>query len=205
MLAFVASIFSYKRIKYFPLKKFPYFLSLIILVEFTAKYIGHKLGNNAILYNFFSTIEFTFYSLLYREYFENKRNKKISEILIVVFFLFFLINSIFFQGFFDFQNYTFVVQSFFIILLIFFYLFESFESIQNVNLFSEPIFWISTGLLLFHLGDFVDNLLMNYFLSHEKSEATRIFELVNNNLIIVLYSCFTIAFLICRRPKQTLV
>ncbi len=205
MLAFASSIFSYNRIKYYPLKWFPPFLGSIILVEFTGKYLGQKFGSNAILYNFLSPFEFAFYAVLYSRYFENKKYKKIAALMIPALVVFFLINSVFFQGVFEFQNYTFVVLSFLIIILVFLYLFESFERNENVNLFSEPMFWISSGLLLFHLGDFVDNLLMNYFLAHEKSEATRIFELVNNNLIIVLYSCFAIAFLICRKPKQILV
>ena len=81
------------------------------------------------------------------------------------------------------------------IILSCFYLAEISRIGTIVNPIVVPMFWIACGVLLFNAGEFISNFLMD-FLFKNKANWAKIFRLVNNNLIVVLYSCISIAIII---------
>ena len=107
-----------------------------------------------------------------------------------------LLNMAFIQGLTEFHSYTNALGS---ILTVFFCCLFFYELLLNPlegELHKVPMFWISTGILFFYLGDLSFDLLYN--LLKNDAMGKDLFKSINNNLILILYSCFIIAFL-CQR------
>jgi hypothetical protein len=71
---------------------------------------------------------------------------------------------------------------------------ELFVLLHVSRIEQEPLFWISTGLLFYSLGDFFVEGLMNYMISHSMELAQK-FYYVYYLLNILLYLSFIMAFL----------
>ena len=70
------------------------------------------------------------------------------------------------------------------------------------SLLTDPLFWICTGILFFYLGDFFYNVFYNFLVTQGMDTGRRLFKAINNNLIIVLYSCFIIAFICSHNSRK---
>ena len=68
----------------------------------------------------------------------------------------------------------------------------------------DPMFWIATGILFFYLGDLSFNLFYNLLDAYASITAKKLFLNINNNLTLILYSCFIMAFLCKRNLRRSL-
>jgi len=91
-----------------------------------------------------------------------------------------------------------VIESLLIIMWILIYFTLLFMAEQMVNLYHEPPFWISVGLLVNFTGSFVTLGLYNYILMH--SSLLYFDRMVHAFLNIFMYSVFTVGIL-CKREN----
>ncbi|MFN3666979.1 MAG: hypothetical protein ACK4S0_12505, partial [Sediminibacterium sp.] len=115
------------------------------------------------------------------------------------------LNIIFIQGPNSFHSYTFLLGSFFMVVYSCFYLYESIlpDSI-NTKLSMQPFFWVCIGLLIFYLGSVIINALFEYLTSASmRQQGAEIYTTITNSLNVILYSSFSIAFILCRKNKKT--
>lgn len=68
--------------------------------------------------------------------------------------------------------------------------------------YTFSIFWICSGIILFHAGLFLFNGAYNYLLSSETEEARYLHTLINTNLQYLLYLLWIIGFLCPLRKKN---
>jgi len=172
----------------------PYLL-FIVIVELTGRYIGRELkGPIGWIFNISVPIEYLFFSFLYYINYKSEVYKKISFGFIVCFTLFVLVYSIV-KSIENFHPIYLKIGSITMIIFSCFYLAEILRIGTIINPLKIPMFWIACGLLLFNAGEFISNFLMD-FLFKNKANWGKMFRLVNNNLIVVLYSCISIAIII---------
>lgn len=203
--AFIVSMLFYPRLKGTPFRTFPFFLFFIVLVEFAGRYISVALHQkNLWLYNISTTLEFVFYAYIFGLHLRDPVFKKLASRFIIFYPLLVLLNILFVQGFWEFHSYTMVVGSIFMIIFCCRYFYELLQSPLEGDLLRDPMFWISTGILFFYLGDFSYNLLFNLLQKYAANTGGKLFRSINNNLILILYSCFTIAFLCRKNPRKSL-
>jgi hypothetical protein len=203
ILAFVVSLVTYQRIRSSALRTFPFFLLFMVFIELTARYIRLVLGEtNVWLYNISTTIEFVFYGWFFLQVFTRKQNRALASAFIIVYPLIVLLNLIFLQGFLHFHSYTMILGSSVMIIFCCLFLWEKLNNPERIEILTDPLFWICTGILFFYLGDFFYNVFYNFLVTQGMDTGRRLFKAINNNLIIVLYSCFIIAF-ICSRNSRT--
>jgi len=203
--AFIISVLIFPRLKGTPLRLFPFFLFFIVLVEFTGRYIRMVLlQTNAWLYNISTTLEFVFYAYIFVLQLRDPALKKATSRFMVIYPLLVLLNLLFVQGFRQFHSYTMVVGSIFMIIFCCLYFYELLLNPLEGDLLRDPMFWISTGILFFYLGDLSYNLLFNLLQKYAVNTG-KLFQSINNNLILMLYSCFIIAFLCKRNPRKSLL
>lgn len=186
----------------FMLKMLPYFLLFMSCVQvFAIEYsrpLPHK--SNHWIFNLFTPIAFVFYSALLLQSFEGKKFKNIGLVLISIYFVFSIYNIIFLQGLKLFNNYSYVLGCFVIICTSLLLFVEVAKSENNLHLMEYPVFWVASGLLISHLGDFIIFGLMNMIIKHYPGFTTISFEIIKY-LNATLYLLFIIAFL-CKPKKQ---
>jgi hypothetical protein len=182
------------------------FLLLTVIVEFVG-YLSIVYGiknRNYWIYNIFNLIEFVFYAYLFASNFQLKLLRLLAYISMPILVIFSSINYLYIQGIENFHTYTLLLGSFFMVFFCccFFYEWVLPEQITQ-NLLRQPFFWICVGLLLFYLGSVIINALFEYLRSSDMiQEGKRIYVFINRSLNIILYSTFSISFLICRKNRK---
>lgn len=203
--AFIVSVLAYRRLKGTSFRWFPLFLFFIVLVELIGRYIRIVLlEKNAWLFNISTTVEFLFYAYIFQLELRDPTLKKAASRFIILYPVLVLLNLLFVQGFWVFHSYTMVVGSIFMIIFCSLYFFELLQHPLEGELRKDPMFWFSTGVLFFYLGDLSYNLLFNLLQTYAVTTGRMLFQSINNNLILMLYSCFIIAFLCRRSPRKSL-
>lgn len=206
MLSLVIAIFCYTALKQTKMVYFIPFLLLTVVVEFIGYLaIIYAIKNkNYWLYNVFNTIEFMFYAFMFAQSFQLPILKKLAYSFIPILILFSANNYINLQGTDRFHTYTLLFGSFFMVFFCCCYFYEWVLPEQiTQNLLRQPFFWICVGLLLFYLGSVIINALYEYLRSSDMiQEGKRIYIFINRSLNIILYTSFSISFLICRKNRR---
>jgi hypothetical protein len=206
LLTLFTAIFCYKDLKATKMVLFIPFLLLTVFVEFIGylSVIYAVQDKNYWIYNIFTTVEFIFYAYLFEQYFKLPFLKKVAKYFIPLIIVFSIVNFIFIQGTEHFHTYTLLFGSFFLVLFCCCYFYEWVLPEQiNQNLLKQPFFWVCVGLLLFYLGSVIINALYEYLRSSDMvEEGKHIYGLINRSLIVVLYSSFSISFILCRNNRK---
>jgi hypothetical protein len=179
----------------------PYFI-FIVSIEITGRYIRTELKQpNAWLYNISVPVEFLFYALIFYLHFRRQSFLQIAKYFLIVFSVFAICNLFFIQGFYKFNTNILKVGSFCMIVLCCFYFVELLSSDENTYLLKDPMFWLTTGVLLFNTGEFFYTLFSDYLIKNHLDSTRKIFSSINNKLIWVLYTCIIIS-IICSVPRK---
>jgi hypothetical protein len=128
---------------------FPYFLSVILIVELIGEITGKKGINNLLLYNLFSVIEFSFFIYFFSRVIPNEKIRRVIGKIGFLLPVACLLNIFFIQGPTVFNTYTFMAGCVSMIVLSIIYYYQSFNHATGVNRLREPSFWINTGIIFF--------------------------------------------------------
>ncbi|AXG71379.1 hypothetical protein KORDIASMS9_03636 [Kordia sp. SMS9] len=150
--AIIASIYYYKY-KKSPLKYFLILLWYVAINESFGYYLSiTSIESNAVIFNIYHIINFTALLLIYRQFIENKIYKKYIIYFIFTYLISVIING-FYENYLEFsQTIPFVIASCFLIISILFYFIEILKSERILQVSKNILFWISIGLLLYHIG-----------------------------------------------------
>ena len=193
--ALLISLIMWRYMKKNSFRWFPLYLLFIVAVELTARYIRKELHQpNVWLYNLSIPIEYLFISYIFFTRFRKDFFKSLASWFIILFSVFVMLNLTILQGISVYNSNILMVGSFFMIVLSLLYFYQLYDTIEG-NLYAQPMFWFSIGVLFFNAGEFSYNLLSNYLINAEIDRAARFFASINNKLIYVLYTCLIISFL----------
>ena len=207
--ALLISILVLYKFNHKTLRWFIPFLFLIICVEFTGRYFKKILHEpNTWLYNISIPFEYLFYGFIISSLCLTPSYKKVIIYGMALFTAFMLIDLLLIQGLSLPNTNTYKIGC---SLMIFFSglgLLDLFKNDEHTSLLKNPLFWISTGVLFFNVGDFISFFLIDTFLKRDW-EITKLFDVINNKMIYVLYTCISIA-IICsnqweRKQQETSV
>ncbi|RDB03665.1 hypothetical protein DVG78_22415 [Runella aurantiaca] len=162
-------------------------------------YISAEKKVNFLLYNIYAPLSFSILSIFFYKIIENENIKKILfiltplAVLISIYFVFGSSNSK--------LNYRILLFSMVILSM---YCIIFFKQTLNTeeNFFSNPHFWIVTGILFFYAGFFFLSGFINYISSKDIILARKL-HTINHLLNIVYYSLVTFGF-ICQRRLMKL-
>jgi hypothetical protein len=206
-LSFALSILFFKQLKNAAIVIFVPFLFLTVLIEFIGWcYHFFQIANkNYWLFNLFTSFELIFYAYLFSIHFKHAILKKIAFYFIPLLMLISILNYTYLQGTDHFHTYTLLFGSFFMVIFCCVYLYELIiNDTHYENLFNQPFFWICIGIFLFYLGSVIINSLFEYMLSNELlSRGNNLYLLITRGLNMVLYTSFSISFILCNRNKKT--
>jgi hypothetical protein len=195
ILCFLISLLTtYRKEQPKYLSSFPYFLGFTVLIELIGTWMKFHNTRNTLLYNFFSIIEFIFYSHYFFKRTLNGRKLKIAIDRIAFIFPFIVIsNMAFLQGFKNFHTYTYILQCLLIDIYCITYFYQQFNTQVRVTFQRTPSFWITSGLLFFYISSMAYFGVLNYVSSLPKSISRGLITLMHFSDGL-LYVLFIIAF-----------
>lgn len=181
------------------------FLWVTVVIELMGKLTSQIPQVKIPMYNLFNGIEFFFYLSLFSVVVKWKNCKITFWIFLLLFGLFFLVNLLFDQGLYVYNNHTHTVGAVLLIagsLLVLFYI--SASETNELGLLRRPLIWVLLALLIFYTGNLFNTSLYNYQSNANPKQAVKLYRLINHNLNIVLYLFFSIAFVleVLDRNKQ---
>lgn len=195
--ALLVSILCYSSIRDKSFKWFIPFLFMIVLVELAGRYIRTQMMlTNSWLYNISIPVEYFFYTYLFYKNYQLPVLKKMAKGLLFIIPVASAFNTIFIQGFWNFDTNILMAGSCIMIFLCCCYLVDLLKREEEVILLREPMFWITTGLLFFNLGELSYNMFFQYIITHKQDQKAVLFTAINSKLIYVLYTFISIA-LVC--------
>lgn len=201
--ALVVSIGCYQKIKHTPLKWFIPYLFFLVVIELSAVYMVQVLKlHSTPLYNISIPIEYSFYAYLFYEHLQGPIIKKTAKLLVILIPTVCAANLLFGQGFKGFNSTNLLLSSTIVLLLCCAYFVDLFRRDEEISLLREPMFWITTGVLFFNLGELATNLFWQYLLQNTREEYSTLVRLINSSLIYVLYTFISIGILCIRKPYR---
>ncbi len=197
ILAFLFGILNYKKIKNSKEKYFIYLLFYTFINELIGNYfIYFEKVNFSIIYQVFAIISFLFYNWWFNTILISSYQKLIIKLGSIIFIILSIYNLISYSW--DEYHYTtFLYGAFILILSALFYFAQLLNDKEEIDVIYNLRFWITTGLLLFHVGMIPLTLFSEQF---DGNNEIRIIILVTLNLI--LYACYSIGFILCKPIKD---
>lgn len=162
------------------------YLGLSLLVESWGLYTslsGAK--NNLLVYNFFNIAELILLSGLYYRAFDGARFRQLVLIINALYVPFALYRFTRAPDAYD--GLVLALENFLLILLVLLYFYQLLNNLEVTRLSRFPMFWISTGILMFFAGSLFIYLFSNYILTRENYPALRDLWNVTHYLNIVFH------------------
>ncbi len=176
-------------------------IGLLVIVtlpfELYAGYLQSFNNNNLYVYHILIPIQYCFYAYLYYRYIEFKTIKKLILFSIGLVIIAAVVLALTIQPIDYYNSYVIILSNFLLCIWVLSYYRQLFVHLTIVDLKQEPLFWISTGLLFFALGDFFVEGLMKALLEQSPNMARWYYYNIYVPVLCLLYVLFIIAF-ICR-------
>lgn len=194
--AIVGTLMLYKY-KHTFLKYFLILLWYTALNEFLGEYISNYqemndlTRNNRIIYNIYNTINFVVLLIIYRHYIQSNTFKKCILGFIATYLITLIISGFYENYLIVSQSAAYIVGSSFLVITIVYYFIEILNSDKVLNIQKSLLFWISVGLLLFHIGNIPFAIVSNYYADLPDLIYMFYAKFV---LIAVLYSLYILGF-----------
>ncbi|HEX2683698.1 MAG TPA: hypothetical protein VHL77_07190 [Ferruginibacter sp.] len=186
-----------------PLRWFIPYLTLMVCIEFTARYYRKVLHEpNTWLYNISIPVEYLFYGFMIGSLCLTRSFRKTILYASFIFAVFTIINLLFIQGFTDLNTNTLKAGSSLMIIFSAIGLIDLFTNDNHSSLIKNPLFWICTGVLFFNTGEFLYLFFFDIFLKNKWDETAKLFASINNKLIYILYTCISIAIICSKRSGK---
>ncbi len=203
LISFVVSTVNRKRLPGH-LRLFPLLLFMTFVVESTAFYFqGFRKQSTQPLYHLFLPFLYSALSYIYLKSIESASIlRKIIFYSIPVFIAIHIYLSIFVQKINAPNSYAFMLAAVLIVVWSLTYFYNLLQSKTVLKLSATPLFWISTGNVLFYSGAFFVMGSLSFLLTNNKQLASKLFVLIYV-LNYFLYSLYTIGFLCTMWTKRS--
>jgi hypothetical protein len=178
-----------------PLKVIGYYsLVTTIFHCYAAYYFVFKIGNNQFIFHFLTPIQYSFFCM----YFFLLQNRKKIKIIIVASIPFFIlasfIVSLTIQNLALYNSYSLIGQNFLIAIWALLYFKSLLESDRFEKLERKPTFFISAAILVFSLGDFFIEGILNYMINNRRAYSLQLYY-ISEIFSFILYGIFILSFI----------
>lgn len=194
---FVLSLFCIRRLhRSFYLWVIPY-LAIVVYIDIISRFFPIMIrGSNHWQFNIYLPIQYLFFAYIFFKSLQSKIYKSIIFAGNILFAIFFLVNICFYQGLFEFNNQTFLLTCFLLILYSCLTLLELLKKETKQPIFKQYIFWVAISCLIFFVGFSV---LFSVYFFYKSSPASYIrhknlYSIIANtsNIFHYLFLCISI-------------
>ncbi len=161
-------------------------------------------ANNNWAYSIYDVISYSFYSFFFWSLIENVRFKAISKFVIVSYIIVAILNLAFNEFSFDTNSYpNVIIGTLILLLVIFYYYYQLLQSDLILNFYKSFPFYVSVGLLTFHLILNPIAIYQSYYNSNSNPDFVEVYRYILTATNIFMYTCFTIGFLVCLKKNKS--
>ena len=197
-LALLVSVIYFKALQKGKLKSLPFFLLFILIVELGGSYLKRILHQpNTWLYNLSIPLEYSYYLFIF--YLHGHSLLKKTTLMGFIFLAPITLFYFFYIPILQLHQNVLLTGQILVIISACIYIYELFQFTDEEPLYKKYFFWIVSGLLLFNLGDISYFFLYNSIHKNDWDKFDKIFSLINNNLLLVLYLSYIIAILVFKK------
>ena len=168
-------------------------------LEVAALAIKLSHGNNLFLMPLYTIGELALLALLYQRTLQLPAFARVAPWAVGGFLVYALVDSLA-LGVSWYRPGQQIMQSLLILTMVGLYFWKLLSELQVRYLAQEPMFWVSTGLLVYFLGYLQIALFSNYLLQHYSLQFNRNVWAVHTLLSIVLHLCYCVA--LWMRPQK---
>lgn len=180
------------------------YLAVLTLFELPLELAGFAISllkkNNLFLMPIYTVGELVILGLLYERNLKSAFFTRALPWVLAGFTAYVVVDSLSGPGLHWFRPGQQVLQSMLVLSMVTLYFRKLLNELQVKSLEREPMFWVSTGLVIYFLGYLQIALFSNYLLSHYSSQFNINVWGVQVLLSIVLHSCYTLALWL--RPQK---
>jgi len=148
-LSCFAAIYVFRKSLPFSYRGIVLLIIILSILETIAYIIGFNGIKNHFLFNIIYALRSAFLASFFNSWLYHSGIKRIIRIFLFIFSLFVIVNTMWIQGFFTLQTYSFVLGGSFILLLSVAYLWEVYTNEESKNIFRNPVFWFSVAHLIY--------------------------------------------------------
>ncbi|TXK33748.1 hypothetical protein FVR03_18770 [Pontibacter qinzhouensis] len=177
-------------------------LTLTLVLEAYAAYLALQLTRNLYIYHLLIPLQYILLTLVYYFTLRQRTNRRLLLLSLPLYLVLVSWLTVRFQGT---GEYNSMARSFKNVLLscwCLLYYRETYLGLYPRDLLREPMFWVTTGLLLYSLGSFFVDGLMNRLLLRSYQQAHTAYYL-SVFLGYALHLFFLVAFLLVGKPVGT--
>ena len=171
-----------------------------LAVELAAQLLHDVKGNNLVMVPLDASGEIWLLSLLYVWALESPWFTRLRLWVASGFVVYAGLSSVMAPEFVRFKTGVLVVESLLLLLLAGLYYRKVLNELRVLQLDRDPMFWVSTGLILYALGKLLISLFGNYVLEHYSQQLSLTVWTIHGLLTIVLYLCYLRALWL--RPQK---
>lgn len=202
--ALISAAIFWNSVKKTSIRWFLPFLIFIVIVEISGWYFPVYLKQHTgWIFNISVPVEYLFFSFIFYQHYQKKMTQKLV-ILFMILFTGCVLYYTLFKNIKYFNGYYLLTGSFAMILMGIAYFFEQYLKNETGNIWDEPMFWITTGVLLFNIGEFSYDLVSTFIIKNLFDPVNVLFREINNKLVILLYLFISIGLIICRKKSKQL-
>ena len=180
------------------------YLAVLTIFELPLEILGFWLlrhhRNNHFLMPIYTVGELVLLGLLYKRNLQSAFFTRALPWVLTAFTAYVLVDSVSGPGQHWFRPGQQVLQSLLVLGMVALYFRKLLNELRIKSLEREPMFWVSTGLVIYFLGYLQIALFSNYLLSHYSSQFNMNVWAVQLLLSLVLHSCYIVALWI--RPQK---
>ena len=194
-----AAVYVFRRSLIFSYRGFALLIIFLSILETIGNYLAFNGIRNLFLFNIIYTIRSAVVPFFFVTWLQHPGIKRITRFYVFIFPLFAIVNTIWIQGFFTLQTYSFVLGGSFILLLSLAYLWELYTNEEAQNIIRNPPFWISLAYLFYFAVSLPYIGMFNYLWANYPSFTTLYYKLIFDGTIC-LYNILLTIGLLCMKP-----
>lgn len=198
IITLIIGLIRYKEFRNFKFKFILFFLAYVVLNILLLEIFKAYLINVTVYHAINTLIYFAFFLLWYKSLLTNTYRKRILNILLIIFIVFWIYDIFLLEGFQQiFMSYSFLLGTFLLIIAVVFYFIEMLKRNVVLNITRSPYFWVSFGVLVYcatYFAFYITSLILS-------TESPVILSVVLFLIHSILYGCFGIAFIRANRKK----
>lgn len=158
----------------------------------------------AILFHIYTVLEFCVLALLYKHLFHKERIKKNINIVILLFFVFKILDISFFTSIQESDTLAMTLESVVMITFGILYFDQVLREMVIPNLEKHPVFWINSGILIYFSGSLFLFLFSDFIFSFSGQISYWSFWSIHSLLTIIKYTLFSIGLWLQKWPLRFL-